>query len=264
MNKRFVLAVSALAFLGAGCASSPDAPSYPAFVISDEIPDMFLAALPGVHAKEYTGEARGRSASRRVVLPTGWSGTTGGEPGNALEIFVLSGELTLADVPLTAGGYVYVPPGSLGFNMVSDEGATILWFLSEFDANAVIRSPLILDSALVAWGPTDSIGVFSKELRADPGSGERAWLMRYEPGAQVPWQSSSAQLEGYLVSGQFQDSECVAGQAYTDVYLPGGYFRRPANSVHGGPEVSVIAESVWFVRESRASKINYDVACAVE
>ena len=148
--------------------------------------------------------------------------------------------------------------------MVADEGATILWFLSEFDSNAVIRSPLILDSELVEWGPTDSIGVFSKELRADPGSGERAWLMRYEPGAQIPWQSSSAQHEGYLVSGQFQDSECVGGRAYTDIYLPGGYFRRPANSVHGGPETSAIAESVWFLRASRESKTNYDVACAVE
>jgi hypothetical protein len=264
MNKRLVLTASVLAFFAAGCAATPNAPSYSAFVISDEIPDMFLAALPGVRAKEFTGDARSRSASRRIVLPTGWSGTTGGEPGNALEIFVLSGELTLADVALTAGGYAYVPPGSLGFNMVSDEGATILWFLSEFDSNAVIRSPLILDSKLVDWQPTDLVGVFKKELRADPGNGERSWLMRYEPGAQIPWQSSSAQLEGYLASGQFQDSECVAGLAYTDIYLPGGYFRRPADSVHGGPEVSVIAESVWFLRERRESEINYDVKCVVE
>jgi quercetin dioxygenase-like cupin family protein len=264
MHKLLVLTVSVIAFLAAGCASSPSAPNYPAFVITDEIPDMFMVTLPGVRAKGYTSDARSRSSSQRVVLPTGWSGTTGGEPGNALEVFVLSGELTLADVSLSKGGYVYVPPGSLGFNMVSDEGATILWFLSEFDSNAVIRSPLILDSKLVDWQPTDSVGVFTKELRADPGSGERAWLMRYEPGAQIPWQSSSAQHEGYLVSGQFQDSECVAGQAYTDIYMPGGYFRRPAESIHGGPEVSVTAESVWFLRAHRKSETNYDVKCAVE
>jgi hypothetical protein len=264
MNKRLVLTVSVLAFLGAGCASSPSAPDYPAFVITDELPYMFLATLPGVKAKEFTSDARSRSASQLIELPTGWSGTTGGSPGNALEIFVLTGELSLADVALTEGGYAYVPPGSLGFNMVSDEGATILWFLSEFDSNAVIRSPIILDSELVGWQPTNSVGVFTKELRADPGSGERAWLTRYEPEAQVPWQSSSAQVEGYLVSGQFQDSECVSGQAYTDLYLPGGYFRRPADSVHGGPEVFVIAESVWFLREHRESEINYDVDCAVE
>ena len=67
-----------------------------------------------------------------------------------------------------------------------------------------------------------------------------------------------------MVSGQFQDSECVAGLAYTDIYYPGGYFRRPAESVHGGPEVSVIAESVWFLRQGRESEINYDVKCVVE
>jgi hypothetical protein len=264
MNKLLVLTVAAIALLAAGCASSPGAPSYPAFVVTDEIPDMFMATLPGVRAKGYTSEARGRSSSQRVVLPADWSGTTGAEPGNALEIFVVSGELSLADVSLSKGGYAYIPPGSLGFNMVSDEGATILWFLSEFDSNAVIRSPLILDSKLVEWQATDLVGVFEKELRADPGSGERAWVTRYETGAQVPWQSSSAQLEGYMVSGQFQDSECVAGQAYTDIYYPGGYFRRPAESVHGGPEVAVIAESIWFFRERRESETNYNVSCLTE
>jgi hypothetical protein len=67
-----------------------------------------------------------------------------------------------------------------------------------------------------------------------------------------------------LVSGQFQDSECVAGQAYTDIYYPGGYFRRPAESVHGGPEVAVIAESIWFYRERRESETNYNVSCLTE
>jgi hypothetical protein len=264
MNKLLVLTFPVLAFLGAGCASSPNAPNYPAFVITDELPYIFMATLPGIKAKEYTSDSRSRSASQIIELPTGWAGTTGGVPGNALEIFVLSGDLSLADVALTKGGYAYVPPGSLGFNMVSDEGATILWFLSEFDSKAVIRTPIIFDSKLVDWQPTDSIGIFTKELRADPGSGERAWLTRYEPGAQVPWQSSSAALEGYMVSGQFQDSECVAGQAYTDIYNSGGYFRRPADSIHGGPEVSAIGESVWFLRERRESETNYDVNCVVE
>lgn len=264
MNKLPVLTITILAFLAAGCASSPEAPTYPAFVISDDLPYMFLATLPGVKAKEFTSDSQTRSASQFIELPTGWSGTTGGVPGNALEIFVLSGDLSIADVSLSKGGYVYVPPGSFGFNLVSDEGATILWFLSEFDSAAVIRSPIIFDSQLVEWQATDSVGVFSKELRADPGSGERTWLMRYEIGAQVPWQSSSAALEGYLVSGQLQDSECVDGLAYVGSYFPGGYFRRPADSVHGGPEASVVQEAVWFLRERRKSEINYDVSCAVE
>ncbi len=264
MNKLLILIVSVLVFTGTGCASSPDAPSYPSFVISDELPDLFLATLPGVRAKEYSGDARTRSVSHRIDLPTGWSGTTGGAPGKALEIFVLTGELTLADISLTEGGYVYVPPGSLGFNILSDEGAQILWFWSDFDANAVIRSPLILDSDLVDWQATDEIGIFSKDLRVDPGSGERTWMMRYEVDAKIPWQSSSASLEGYLMSGQLQQSECVEGLPYTDIYFSGGYFKRPADTIHGGAEAAVLSESIWFLRERRKSETNYDVSCLEE
>jgi hypothetical protein len=206
---------------------------------------------------------RSRTVSNRIDLPEGWSGTTGGSPGKALEIFVLSGDLSLADIDLVAGGYVYVPPGSLGFNLVSDSGAQVLWFLSDVDGAATIRSPLIMDSRLIDWQPTDSIGVFTKDLRADPGSGERTWLMRFEPGAVIPWQARSVSQEGYLMSGEFQQSECVDGLAYTDVYLPGGYFKRPADAVHGGPEAIVLSEATWFLREKKSASIDYDVTCAV-
>lgn len=261
MNTFRNLIILMVAAVSVGCASGPDAPAYPAFVISEELPDLFLASLPGVRAKEYAGDMRSRTVSNRIELPSGWSGTSGGSPGKALEIFVLSGQLSLADVELTDGGYVFIPPGSLGFNLSSDDGAVILWFLNDMDTAATIRSPLILDSSLVDWQATDRIGVFSKILRSDPGSGERSWLMRYETDAVIPWQSSSASLEGYLVSGQFQQSECVNGLPYTDIYFPGGYFNRPAETVHGGPEAAVLQESVWFLREMRAATINDDAVC---
>lgn len=261
MKKLRMLTVMFCIAIASGCAATADAPAYPAFVISDELPDLFLASLPGVRAKEFAGDMRSRTVSNRIDLPEGWSGTTGGSPGKALEIFVLSGTLSLADVDLVDGGYVYVPPGSLGFNLVSDEGAQILWFLSDVDAKATIQSPLILDSNLVEWQATDSIGVFAKDLRRDPGSGERTWLMRYEIDAQIPWQSSSKSLEGYLMSGQFRQSECVEGLPYTDVYFPGGYFNRPADAIHGGPEAAVLTESVWFLREKSESQISFDVVC---
>lgn len=98
----------------------------------------------------------------------------------------------------------------------------------------------------------------------DPGSGERTWLVRYEPDAEIPWQSSSAMLEGYLVSGQFQDSECVAGEPYTDIYLPGGYFSRPVDAVHGGPAAAAIQESTWFLRRQSESTTNLGVDCGLE
>ena len=244
--------ISLLALM-AGCASGPTPPSYPVFVISDELPDIFMANLPGIRAKQFAGNFQTRSTSNRVDLPADWHGTTGGSPGKALEIFVLEGELRLADISLGSGGYAYLPPGTLGFNMQTDGGATILYFLDDVVMNALIRSPIILDSSLVDWQATDEIGVFTKDLRADPGSGGRTWLLRVEPQAQIAWQSTSVLREGYLVSGQYRDSECVDGEPYTDTYLPGGYFHRPANSANGGPETAALVEAIWFLRESTGS-----------
>jgi len=248
--------------LAAGCASGPSSPPYPAFVASGELPDMFMASLPGIRAKQFNGNAETRATSSRIDLPADWSGTTGASPGKALEVFVLDGELRLADMTLRRGGYAFLPPGSLGFNLHTDNGARILYFLDDLAGNAMIRTPMILDSGLIEWQATDTIGVLSKDLRVDPGSGARTWLLRIEPGAQLPWQSTSVVREGYLVTGQFQDSECVDGEPYTEIYTAGGYFNRPADAVSGGPAASALTESVWFLRESSSSVINADVVCA--
>ena len=237
-----------------GCASGPDAPSYPAFVVSEELPDLFMASLPGVRAKQLAGDAQTRVTSNRVDLPTGWSGTTGGSPGQDLELFVLAGRLQLADITLEQGGYAFLPSGSLGFNLRADDGARVLYFRNNTNESATIRAPIIIDSGLIDWQATDTIGVLSKDLRADPGSGARTWLLRIETDAQLPWQSESVRREGYLVAGQFQDSECVDGEAYTEIYLPGGYFYRPADAISGGPAAMAITESVWFMRETSTSR----------
>ena len=92
-------------------------------------------------------------------------------------------------------------------------------------------------------------GVYVKELRADPGSGARTWLQRIEPGARVPWQSSSAIREAYFLRGAYRHSECFEGEPQTWDYAPGGYFRRPSGIVNGGPESQAIQPSVWFFRE---------------
>ncbi len=250
-----------LSVLAMGCATTADEPGYPAFIVTDELEDMFMATLPGVRAKEFVLDNRSRTTSLRIDLPEGWSGSSAGTPGKALEVFVLDGELDVADVSLARGGYAFLPPGSLGFNMSTDSGARIMYFLSDLNANSVIRAPIIMDSNLLDWQATDWMGVFARDLRKDPGSGDRLWLVRVEVGANIPWHSDSRQREGYLVSGEFQMSECVEGVPYTDIHLPGGYFRRPADAVHGGPETQALKESIWLLRETSASTTNEDVSC---
>jgi len=252
----------AAALLLVGCASSgPPQLPYPAFIQVDTLEDVFMASLPGIRAKQLAGDSKLRTTSNRIDLPEAWSGTSGGAPGKSLEIFVLVGSMTIADVELGPGGYAYLPAGSLGFNLKSEDGARILYFLDDVDPLAVIRSPIIMDSELLTWQPTDTGYVSEKELRADPGSGSRTWLKKIEVGAVLPWESSTALREGYLVTGSYQHSECFDGAAQTWQYTPGGYFLRPGGAVNGGPDASASSETIWLLREKIASKRTTHESC---
>lgn len=117
------------------CAGGPPKLPYPAFVQVDELEDVFMASLPGIRAKQLAGDPQTRRSSKRIDLPSEWNGTSGGMPGRSLEIFVLRGSLTIADIELGRGGYAFLPAGSLGFNMRTDAGAQILYFLNDVDRN---------------------------------------------------------------------------------------------------------------------------------
>ena len=247
-----------------GCASGPPNTPYPAFVAVDSLPDVFMAELPGIRAKQFGGDADLRTAANRVDLPPAWRGTTGASPGKSLEVFVLRGELLVADLKLGAGGYAYLPPGTLGFNLGTATGARVLYFLDDVDPLAVIRTPLILDSRLVEWQPAGTPGLWSKALRTDPGSGAKTWLLRIEPGASLGWERIATSREGYLLSGSYQHSECVDGETLTWQYAPGGYFRRPAGVVNGGPDARAIEESVWFLREPSIANVTPVAACTAD
>ncbi|MEE4164087.1 MAG: hypothetical protein V2I25_16405, partial [Woeseiaceae bacterium] len=103
------LYVLLLPLLAIGCSSTPPRLPYPAFVQTDELPDVFMAALPGVRAKRYAEDYAARTGRFRVDLPADWSGSSSGTPDGVLEIFVLEGELTVGDVKLIPGGYAYLP-----------------------------------------------------------------------------------------------------------------------------------------------------------
>ncbi len=248
----------------AACTSGPPKLPYPAFVQVDELSDVFMASLPGIRAKQLAGDPQTRRTSNRIDLPPDWNGTSGGSPGRSLEIFVVAGQMTIADVELPRGGYAFLPAGSLGFNLRSADGARILYFLNDVDPESVIRSPIIIDSALLTWEGTATSGVSVKELRKDPGNGAKTWMLKVAPGAQLPWQKSSAVREGYLLAGGYQHSECVAGDVHTWQYAPGGYFYRPADTINGGPESAASSESVWLLREIKEGIQEAVPACVVQ
>jgi hypothetical protein len=227
-----------------------------------ELDDVFMASLPGVRAKQLAGDPMTRRTSNRIDLPPAWQGTSGGAPGRSMEIFVLEGELSLADIGLGAGGYAFLPAGSLGFNLRTDDGARILYFVNDVDPESVIRSPILIDSNLLDWKRTETAGVLSKELRRDPGNGARTWLLRVAPGAVVRWESSSALREGYLVNGDYRHSECVLGEVATGQYTTGGYFYRPGGAVNGGPDSGAVTDATWLLREMTGGEVTLHDGCS--
>ena len=246
-----------------GCASGPPKIPYPAFVQVDELSDVFMASLPGVRAKQLAGDPQTRRTSNRIDLPADWSGTSGGVPGRSLEIFVVSGELKIADILLESGGYAFLPAGSLGFNLTVDNGARILYFVNDSDPESVIRSPIIINSFLLDWEETGETGVTSKKLRDDPGNGSKTWLVKVATGAALPWESSTTDREGYLLQGNQQYAECLNGQPELWQYAPGGYFYRPADTISGGPESVALTESVWLLRETSAGNAITWPSCTI-
>jgi quercetin dioxygenase-like cupin family protein len=219
-----------------------------------------MAGMPGVNAKQFAGDPRTRRSSNRVVLPPEWRFSTSAAPGKSLEILVLDGAIELGDITLSEGGYAYLPSGSFGMDLSTTFGAVILYFLDDIDPRAVIGTPLVLQSGNLEWqalsDDADGFGMFEKELRSDPGSGAVTRLLRIEPGAVLPWRKLGVVEEGYLLSGVYQHSECVNGEARTSTYTAGGYFMRPAGAINGGPQAQSLASSVWLLRTpSEAEKV---------
>ena len=245
------LAVGTTALL-AGCAASSVQPPYPAFIQADELADIFLAGLPGIRAKRFAGNPDTRRSSNRLSLPAEWSFSTGGLPNKSVEIYVLAGQLKLGEFTLQAGSYAYLPDGSSGVPMETDGGAQILYFLDDANPDAVIRTPLISSRDLIPWNPIsgdpNDVGLSIKELRADPGSGARTFLLRIDRGATRAWQSLSVLEEGYLLEGEYRHAECVEGKVSSGTYTRGGYYHRPAESINGGPESTALTPAVWYVR----------------
>ncbi len=259
MRQKILIASLALLTMTACASSSPRLP-YPAFVQTEELPDVFMATLPGVRAKRFSENYAERTGRYRVDLPPEWSGTSGAVAQAALEIFVIDGELTVGDMKLIPGGYAYLPSGGLGFRLASAQGARILYFVSPEDPAALIRAPLLSDGVNPRW-ESGGTGISTRELRHDPGSGARTWLVRVSPGADHGWRMSDVAREGYMVSGAMTVSECFEGKARTGTYLPGGYFLRPANTLHGGADTAASRETTWFLRElSAGNEITVD-AC---
>jgi quercetin dioxygenase-like cupin family protein len=248
-----------------GCASGTRDVPFPAFIQTEDLDGAFHAGLPGTRAKGLSGDLRTGSFGAVLELPEQWRWNTGAAPGKSVEIYVLRGEIALGDLSLRPGNYAYLPPGSTGISMTALHGAEVLYFLNDADPAAVIQTPLFMSRDVVPWQPLSDdafdVGLQVKELRGDPGSGARTYLLKVEPGATLPWQKSSVVMEGFLLSGTYRHSECINGKVVTGEYTPGGYFQRPAGVVNGGPLAGSSDGAVWLMRTMSRGEVSVVDGC---
>jgi len=180
---------------------------------------------------------------------------------------VLTGEVQLGEFTLGPGGYAYIPPGSTGLGMITTGGASLLYFLDNAQPDSMIQTPMILSRDILSWQPIsddpNDLGVSIKELRHDPGSGVRTFLLRMNAGATRPWRMSSIAEEGYLLQGTDHHSECVAGKILSDGYTKGGYYHRPPGAANARLADEDSADAVWLVRTQGRAEITRLSGCEV-
>ena len=250
------------ALLIASCKTTGPNVPYPAYVVPwTDLPDMFIAGLPGVRAKPLVGATSDATGgSFRIDLPTSWQGTSGAAPDKSLEIFVIEGELSVADVRLKRGGYAYLPPGTLGFNLKSATGA---------------RSSLLPGRRRAIGGYPDAPDTGEHGTRLGRHGHRRAVEERTALGSRQ-WCTQLAaknragrgdslgvvfrEPRGLLPHRQVTRIPSASPASRAPIaYLPGMYLYRPGDSINGGPESVAETTSIWFFRElSESDETTHD------
>ena len=87
-----------------------------------------------------------------------------------------------------------------------------------------------------------------KNLKRDPVTGARTFLVRAGAGVTVPWETHPVSEEGFLLEGDHRIEECLPSGLRSGVYQVGGYFYRPPGLMHMGPRTFSTETHVWLVR----------------
>lgn len=256
-------------FAVAGCATrEPPPPRFTGFVQAQTAPVEPWSAFPGVTARRLSAdEFTGRSALH-LTLPLGWRWSGLINDAYSREWYVLEGRLQAGDRLLRAGDLLHVPPGAAPPAMTAVLASRVLVFTDPADPASGLDGVLVASSRSLPWRPGTvardagvPLDLAVKDLKVDPGSGARTWLVKIGPGVRVPWESHSVVEEGYLLEGDYRLAECLPEGRKDGEYLPGGYFRRPAGWIHSGPDSGTESGAVWLIRSPGALDATFHEAC---
>ncbi|WP_405237961.1 DUF4437 domain-containing protein [Lentisalinibacter orientalis] len=258
-----------VALAAAGCASQePPPPTFIGFIQAQTAPVEPWSPYPGVTARRLSAdEFTGRSAIH-LSVPLGWRWTGMVNGAFTREWLVLEGRVQAGERQLQGGDLLYVPPGAQPPSITAVRPAKMLVFTDPADPASGLGQIFVASARSLPWRPGTvardagvPLDLSVKDLKNDPGTGARTWLVKIGPGVEVPWESHSVVEEGYLLEGDYRLSECLPEGRKDGDYLPGGYFWRPANWIHSGPDSGTDGGAVWLMRSPGALDATFHDAC---
>ena len=269
LSKAFGSLASLLLFwCMAGWSSASAAESFVGFINANDVAPAEIGHLGGVRGRVLSADPQSGRMALIAELPAGWSWDGASATGQSLEIFVLAGKLEAEGTQLEPKGYLYVAPTASTPALAARAGARLLvfagptgepsgftdWFMVEFDESRW-RPGLVGPSA----GVDLPVEIF--DLRRDPVTGARTWLAAIQPGFEFPWERHSMVEEGFLVEGVYDLNECLPDGVKSGRYTADGYFYRPANILHGGPDSTARSPSIWLFRSPADLDVEFSDVC---
>jgi hypothetical protein len=237
-----------------------------------EIPFVPLAiqGLPdGVRVKILSLENQSGACSLLVEMPPQTSRTKRGFHTSDVEIFVIDGELKIGDAVLSSRCYSFIPAGMVYAPVETEKGCTALFFFNtgpDFTESDRSTSQAKIGTFIACknyyeegWEVGNlrdefksSPPLFLKVLRQDEATGARTWITGVIGGhPRYAWQVHPMWREGFLLEGEYTIAECLLQGKQTVTYQYGGYFFRPANIAHVGPESGPNGYAIWLFRSPK-------------
>jgi len=221
--------------------------------------------------------------SQITRLPPGWTQPKGYHTTN-MEMFVLDGEIEVADDYMTKYSYVYIPAGYAHGPIYSETGVTLLqWWDADpdFVTSELSKPEARLDEVVqhwnfytAPWTKAEDFPKFSdrtpsrelrlKLLRKDKVTGQMTWINEGAPGglrSKTPWEAHPSWEEAMLLEGSFTYGECLPEGEVVGPYTAGGYFFRPPNILHGGRSAYSNTYTLWIFRSGHQLWADYFEAC---
>ncbi len=244
------------------------AEAFVGFVNAGKMPLAELQQLGGVKARVLSENPRSGRMAFVAEPPAGWSWGGAAADGRSLEIFVLAGKLDIDGRPLESRGYLYVAPKAGTPPLATRSDARLLVFVGPTGEPSGFTDWFIVDFDQSRWrpglvGPRAGVDLPVEifDLKRDPTTGARTWLASIEPGFEFPWERHSMVEEGFLVEGVYDLNECLPGGVRSGRYTEGGYFYRPANILHGGPDSTARRPTIWLFRSPADLDVEFSAAC---